>query len=116
MIIVQMILNTGDMSPMKFLIKIMKSYTDIEQSKKLAEILPIESADMCFNDNEPCWSLATLLEFLPEFKIEKTKAEDGYEGYYYFVSYKDLIAVPYNKELIDGFVEMIVRLKNEDLL
>jgi hypothetical protein len=23
-----------------------KSYTDIEQSKKLAEILPIESADM----------------------------------------------------------------------
>lgn len=24
-----------------------KSYTDIEQSKKLAEILPIESADMC---------------------------------------------------------------------
>ena len=26
----------------------MKSYTDIEQSKKLAEILPIESADMRF--------------------------------------------------------------------
>lgn len=24
----------------------MKSYTDIEQSKKLAEILPLESADM----------------------------------------------------------------------
>ena len=26
----------------------MKSYTDIEQSKKLAEILPIESADMVY--------------------------------------------------------------------
>lgn len=26
----------------------MKSYTNIEQSKKLAEILPIESADMCY--------------------------------------------------------------------
>ena len=26
----------------------MKSYTDITQSKKLAEILPIESADMKF--------------------------------------------------------------------
>ena len=24
----------------------MKSYTDLEQSKKLAEILPVESADM----------------------------------------------------------------------
>ena len=70
----------------------MKSYTDLEQSKKLAEILPIESADMCFNRfrnnkmpplmtpysrfNEffnmeptpafliPCWSLAALLEHL----------------------------------------------------
>ena len=26
----------------------MKSYTDIEQSKKLAEILPLESADMYY--------------------------------------------------------------------
>lgn len=26
----------------------MKAYTDIEQSKKLAEILPIESADMYY--------------------------------------------------------------------
>ena len=70
----------------------MKSYTDIEQSKKLAEILPIESADMCFNISQrsnmpplmtpyskfneffnmetpafliPCWSLAALLDVLP---------------------------------------------------
>ena len=28
----------------------MKAYTDIEQSKKLAEILPIESADMHYNN------------------------------------------------------------------
>lgn len=27
-----------------------KSYTDLEQSKKLAEILPIESADMHYNN------------------------------------------------------------------
>lgn len=26
----------------------MKAYTDIEQSKKLSEILPLESADMCY--------------------------------------------------------------------
>lgn len=29
----------------------MKIYTDIEQSKKLAEILPLESADMCWCNN-----------------------------------------------------------------
>lgn len=58
----------------------MKTYTDIEQSKKLAEILPIESADMRYTplgdmthpwvwtdtfiekDAVPCWSLAALLE------------------------------------------------------
>ena len=61
----------------------MKAYTDIEQSKKLAEILPIESADMFLalngtqpvmskyiddgfvtTDNTaiPCWSLAALLD------------------------------------------------------
>ena len=60
-----------------------KSYTDLEQSKKLAEILPLESADMrfCFSHTLggritghypmigrepslgtiPCWSLAALL-------------------------------------------------------
>jgi hypothetical protein len=64
----------------------MKSYTDIEQSRKLAEILPLESADMWFhpypNDEYwydvpnignadlkynqlPCWSLASLIDVLP---------------------------------------------------
>lgn len=64
----------------------MKSYTDLNQSKKLAEILPLESADMkilpftereyrvvpindiavCGREDEiPCWSLAALLEVLP---------------------------------------------------
>lgn len=37
----------------------MKSYTDLEQSKKLAEILPLESADMCYikhaSSNNPNW-------------------------------------------------------------
>ena len=67
----------------------MKSYTDLEQSKKLAEILPLESADFVWltghlhtdgpryevirTRNEvsepenywPCWSLAALLSILP---------------------------------------------------
>ena len=57
-----------------------KSYTDLEQSKALAEFLPIESADMRYapigdihpwvwegnpklleTDSTPCWSLAALL-------------------------------------------------------
>ena len=61
---------------------IIKLFTDIEQSKKLAEILPIESADMYWSfgnikfmdddydsnvvQNIPCWSLAALIEILPE--------------------------------------------------
>jgi hypothetical protein len=70
----------------------MKAYTDLEQSKKLAEILPIESADMwyqytgisikdgsekpiyfpmvrrdCESDEDiPCWSLAALISVLPK--------------------------------------------------
>ena len=62
----------------------MKSYTDLEQSKKLADILPLESADMEWingdglgepfpfvgrtNDDEglPCWSLSALLGVLPQ--------------------------------------------------
>lgn len=68
----------------------MKSYTDIEQSRRLAEILPIESADMGWNvfvdgsirclpigdwdlskngeggaEFIPCWSLSALLYVLP---------------------------------------------------
>ena len=65
----------------------MKAYTDIEQSKKLAEILPTESADMkypYFGDGQygttalfgepiefsggkdiPCWSLTALLDIFP---------------------------------------------------
>ena len=65
-----------------------KSYTDIEQSKILAETLPLESADMYYNfyrdewnevksnskipslmihslDDIPCWSVEALLEIIP---------------------------------------------------
>lgn len=69
-----------------------KSYTDLEQSKKLAEILPLESADMFwrynhnihtyddipkilaennwgddYNKNIPCWSLAALLDIVKTY-------------------------------------------------
>ena len=63
----------------------MKSYTDFEQSKKLTEILPLESSDMSWVFNglgkpfartipikgDPeelyaCWSLTALLDVLPD--------------------------------------------------
>lgn len=63
----------------------MKAYTDIEQSKKLAKILPKETADFHFRYSSvlegwcdiphyrtashikdlPCWSLAALLDVYP---------------------------------------------------
>jgi len=85
----------------------MKNYTDLEQSKKLAEILPIESADMEYlaiketgklvgsipfvkDDSEVedsayshtydrivCWSLAALLEQLHYEVCD----DDGYSTY-----------------------------------
>lgn len=85
----------------------MKSYTDLEQSKKLSEILSLESADMyyCYgmnihtkvwsfddtptiidNNNQidihadiPCWSLAALLGVLPNNEhISTTLSRGGY--------------------------------------
>ena len=85
----------------------MKSYTDLEQSKKLAEILPIESADMHYSKDFdsnwsvglvkyisikipkyvvnieehllPCWSLVALLDVLPEgTRLLKSTTNDTY--------------------------------------
>lgn len=66
----------------------MKSYVDLKQARRLAEILDLESADMCYikgkaqlgflyeeykefgdsilQDYEPCWSLTALLEIIPK--------------------------------------------------
>lgn len=70
----------------------MKAYTDEKQSKILAEILPIDSADMwywefptapTYNDyghpmfhkgedirNVPCWSFVALLKYLSEINLQ----------------------------------------------
>ena len=77
-----------------------KSFSDLNQSRKLAEILPLDSADMCwylatkgnpkamFNEgyNEygdfelPCWSLSALLGVLPYPQLSKDKLGSGKEG------------------------------------
>ena len=84
-----------------------KSYTDLSQSKKLAEILPLESADMVWGYqkdrfvgepdylNNPqfghvidkrdiaCWSLSALLGVLPEIQGGKPiiALDDNYITY-----------------------------------
>jgi hypothetical protein len=72
-----------------------KSYTDLEQSKKLSEILPLDSADMWYSivDNEaficlerhneyeqiPCWSLTALFKLLPKSaQLEKGNVTELY--------------------------------------
>lgn len=127
----------------------MKSYTDIKQSKKLAEILPIDSADMWWVERKPvyylsftkpseenysqdtikdipCWSLATLLELLDDEIID----EDGNdynlniikEGSQYQLYYHDSwgqaedIETNYYDDMVDACVEMILNLKEKNLL
>jgi len=79
-----------------------KSYTDLKQSKKLAEILPLESADMWWawyssplsnghygdfpmfskpvcnpDESIPCWSLTALLKLIPKHILRKDKIHCG---------------------------------------
>jgi hypothetical protein len=48
-----------------------KSYTDLEQSKKLAEILPLESADMNYN-NYPINVMDSVFEYRTELSDYNT--------------------------------------------
>ena len=120
--------------------KVMKSFTDIEQSKKLAEILPIESADMFYTslnrdypwiwidkhlmevDDIPCWSLATLFELLPkEINVLGTiySINIHTNNKKWSIDYKcnneEFVGV-YSSSLVDACVEMIVKLKENNLL
>jgi hypothetical protein len=112
-----------------------KSYTDLEQSKKLAKILPLESADMKIlsfgidikrrvvpiddiavlnrEDEIPCWSLAALLGVLP--RIEGLKPVLDLEiNYVQYPSDIDLCATADNP--VDACYEMILKLHELDLV
>lgn len=112
----------------------MKAYTSIEQSKKLAKILPLETADMDYipianvdgeysinvniwnNDHIiedgwiPCWSLATLLDYLsPNFLIDIKN-----------INYKWKLDCRFQvieeEELVDACYEMIIKLHEQKVL
>ena len=76
-----------------------RSFTSLEQSRKLAEILPLESADMSWVSNglgkpfartipikgDPeelcgCWSLAALLDIIPCGQVNKIPDSNKYEA------------------------------------
>lgn len=106
-----------------------KSYTSLQQSRKLAEFLSLESADMYYlngdagkisigewennvhdEDDIPCWSLAALLDVLPnENMLVKTT-----DGEYYCLA-KDVMTMHYDNA-IDACVAMIEKLNELNLL
>lgn len=120
----------------------MNNYTSLEQSKILAEILPIDSADMCLNISQwhknmpplmtpysrfkeffsmetpyfliPCWSLAALLDVLPY----PTLAQHANE-LWSLTAWIEKVE-PYSVEecdnKIDACYEMILKLHDQKLL
>lgn len=121
----------------------MKSYTDLEQAKILAKILPLESADMEYiflkkdniaignvpfvkDDSEvensgfdyiynrtPCWSLTALLNVLPEIQGSKPVI-DLNDNYITYPHMSDLHTKADN--LVDACVAMIEKLNELNLL
>lgn len=110
----------------------MKSYTDIEQSKKLAEILPLESADMWWawysnpfnnghyddfpmfykpicnpDESVPCWSLAALIKIIPK-RIKDFNVLRIDIGEKDFAIWYDEIGYGVNSELPDITLESTV--------
>lgn len=119
-----------------------KSFTDLDQSKKLAEILPHESADMVWaNDNDvivvpydmatrenvlhdfiPCWSLAALLDIVKTYfsRSEITLRAD--KKYNVFAVKSDFVFRSFDEfpdgidNLVDACVAMIEKLHELKML
>ena len=116
-----------------------KSYTDISQSKKLAEILPLKSADYThLGENEdnvltrtyfescsselkewigkdkmyPCWSLAALLDVLPNGIVMNKDAQNG--RYHFSSTYIGTSVTADNP--VDACYEMILKFNELNLL
>lgn len=109
----------------------MKAFTDVNQSKQLAEILPLESADICYiqdllaggkygeyrpyigniipaygQDKIRCWSLSALLAQMP--CVEMTSSNDNHYRAFWEDKFSDWHTNP-----VDACVELIERVNNE---
>lgn len=124
----------------------MKFYTDIEQSKRLAEILSIESADMYYfldptpagniyhlniqavdvgiknipqydKGDLPCWSLAALLSILsPGIRLTGCNPNNSVWYCEYIVNNNRLYVGKIKDNLVDACYEMIIKLHELNLL
>lgn len=120
-----------------------KSFTNLEQSKKLSGILPLDSADHCFlNDGTaikaeinsynvalqlwkdhyveiiPAWSLSALMEIIKiDCHIEKSLLDQSdYFTYAVYDSDDPKYRTYEYDNPIDAVVEMIYKLKEDGLL
>lgn len=111
----------------------MKSYTSLEQSKKLSKILPIETADMKFpyfgngqygtialvgepiefsgSKDIPCWSLAALLDMFND----KAGLAKEYGLWFCYDNGKSY-CTKHHTNVIDACYEMIIKLHELNLL
>ena len=122
-----------------------KSHSDLQQSKKLAEILPLESADMWYSyygnskynptiaykgqqwflcqirnslhDDIPCWSLTALLSNFPAGSdIVKEQSDDKDGEYMCTVGYKNDVLSTFSDNPVDACVAMIEKLHELKML
>ena len=113
----------------------MKSYTDIEQSRVLAKILPIESADVFYengnvsqptfilhsyghilsDDDIPAWSLAALLNILPKVEGFKPLIDLDINQIRYEGLIREILVAD-SAELLDAVVEIIIKLHEQKLI
>ena len=116
-----------------------KSYSDLQQSRKLAEILPLESADMFwrynpnihtydtipkilivnnwdddYNKNIPCWSLAALLSVLPKIINNETLFIETSPALWH-IGYRNIYTARADN-LVDSCVAMIEKLNELKML
>ena len=117
-----------------------RAYTTIEQSRKLAKFLPLESADMCYiwdyerqwytpqlfgfipnQDNEgvehtdiPCWSLASLLGVLPKIINNETLFIETSAALWH-IGYRNIYTARADNP-VDACYEMILKLNELNLL
>ena len=120
----------------------MKTFTDLEQSKKLAEFLPVKSADLCYlskdergveyfeepsvNDGTmedtdiPCWSLAALLAAVPKklvVGVEIVLVTPDENKRWCAYGRRELLKYShYTSNPIDSAVELILELKEKNII
>ena len=122
----------------------MKAYTDLEQSCKLAEILPLESADMYYpnrlgidnyplpiyplpiewknglpllSQEIPVWGLTALLELLDYPQLSKDKLGGGKVGWMVSVYPNDCrYDSCWHDNPVDACYEMIIKLNELKML